>query len=247
MAYHFKPNWKSTLFTLSLLPILIFLGFWQLQRAEYKRDLEKQLASHKNQPAVDITQIDTSSNSLAFQPVLLHGHYQAKYIFLLDNQIHRGRAGFSVINLFKPVNQPSYVLVNRGWVALGQTRTDLPTIETPEESLTLQGEIYQPDKSPLVLKDLEIHFTPGKPVVVQKIDIVEISQKLSIKIFPNVINLNSNQRGAYQIISSKAITGPEKHIGYAVQWFLMAGALCILYFYANTTKTKKTSLKPSAK
>ena len=32
----FDPEWRTTLFTLVLVPLMTWLGFWQLQRAEEK-------------------------------------------------------------------------------------------------------------------------------------------------------------------------------------------------------------------
>ena len=39
--------------------------------------------------------------------------------------------------------------------------------------------------------------------------------------------------------------GPEKHLGYAVQWFAMAAALCALFIYFGFRQARETTDEPS--
>ena len=47
----FRPGLLPTLLVLMLLPVLLWLGFWQLERGEQKRDmLERQAAQAQAEP-----------------------------------------------------------------------------------------------------------------------------------------------------------------------------------------------------
>jgi len=50
-------------------------------------------------------------------------------------------------------------------------------------------------------------------------------------LFPYPVRIDAGETGALYVDWKVVTTGPAKHIGYAVQWFLMSAALAILYVF----------------
>lgn len=85
----FAPGWPLWLFTLGFLPVLISLGFWQLDRAEEKRSFDRQLSAAREQPSVPLASLE-SPTTAAWRAVTLQGYFDPQWIWLLDNRIRGG-------------------------------------------------------------------------------------------------------------------------------------------------------------
>ncbi|HAK50600.1 MAG TPA: hypothetical protein DCM54_01660, partial [Gammaproteobacteria bacterium] len=116
---HFVFNWRVTLFSLVCLVLFIYLGFWQLGRAEEKRTLIEHYETLHQKPWGALT-LETLPGS----PVSLQGSYQPEKVFLLDNRVLDGVVGFEVLTVFVDQGLGTGVIVNRGFVPMGRTRDD---------------------------------------------------------------------------------------------------------------------------
>ena len=77
-------------FFLVMMPLLIALGNWQLQRGEYKRELEYQYLAK----LTELPQIPTpEALSQPFQALRLAGRYHPE-MFMVDNQVSEGEIGY---------------------------------------------------------------------------------------------------------------------------------------------------------
>ena len=79
MLYSIRQNKALTVFTLIFLPLTLYLGCWQLERAEFKRQRLSQLAA-TNQ-LVDLTEASQIKHQENFQLIRLEGRYQAPYVW----------------------------------------------------------------------------------------------------------------------------------------------------------------------
>ena len=117
-----------TVFALVMLPALVALGFWQLERAEEKRALIEDFLREQNAlaelPGAEISNV-------AFKRLRLVGRYEPGRYFLVDNQVRRGLNGYAVVASFLTRDGRRW-LVNRGWVAAPVSRDQFPEIESPE-------------------------------------------------------------------------------------------------------------------
>src|SRR5690606_27208033 len=89
----------------SSLGMFISLGFWQLDRADEKRELAAALAQRA--AAQPIAWQDVSgpgSNPGNMTRVQLSGEYQNEISFLVLFQFYQGRAGYELVTPFKPDN-----------------------------------------------------------------------------------------------------------------------------------------------
>ena len=223
-------NWKLTLFVVVFLPLTVRLGVWQLDRADEKREM---LANHANlvkQPPIAWQQL-LPEHIENYRNVRVAGVLNDAQ-FLLDNQMHKGKAGYELIQLLV-LDNGEELFVSRGWLEGNPDRSILPDITTPKEKLVLTGYLYQPQR-PVTLSD-EL-MTDGWPKVVQEAVVEKLYKALGKddKIPPPfILRLDNTTAITYIQHWYLVSVQPEKHIGYALQWFGMALLLLVLFVYAS--------------
>lgn len=237
----FTPEWRSIGLALVLLPFLLALGFWQLERAEEKTLLQAQFDTRERQGPVDIEEL-FDRQDLRYQPVRLTGEFVHQYTIYLDNRIHKQQFGYEVITLFKLRDLDYGVFVNRGWVAGDRSRRSLPVIEKLDGIVNLVGEVHVPQGEMLTLGKED--STAAWPRVMQTIKVSELESEFSGPLFPYTIRLAKGSPAAFEENWVVVNLSPAKHTGYAVQWFSMGVALVLWLLVANTNiitliKTKK--------
>jgi cytochrome oxidase assembly protein ShyY1 len=81
------------------------------------------------------------------------------------------------------------------------------------------------------------------PVTAQQhLDIAELGAALGQALYPYALVLDEGQPGLFQRDWQPGVTmTPEKHLGYAVQWFGLAVALLIIYVGVNTRRANRLS------
>ena len=225
----FRPGWKLSLFVALLLPALLSLGFWQLDRALQKQTVMDRREARRSLPPVALAMLKGSEQP-AFRRVRLRGHYLPAQQILRDNQIVDGRFGYEVIT---PLRQPDgvVVLVSRGWLAASLNRSELPQIPTPEGPQLLTGEVYVPLGEAFTLGDTAL--AEGWPKRVQWLDVSQFNDLFSGPVFPYVVRLEDGAPSAFTRHWQAVNVLPAKHTGYAVQWFSMAVVLAGLYLAAG--------------
>ncbi len=232
-TFQFDPEWRTTLFTLLLLPVLVCLGYWQLQRAEEKEAINSQFARRQALPPAPLEGLATRPPAeLAYLPVMVSGRLLPQY-FLLDNRVFAGRFGYEVLSVLDPGDGDPLVLVNRGWVAADPARQVLPPVPEPQGRLTLTGHLYVSPGKPYMLAEQQLEA--GWPKRIQAVEPVLLSAALDgVELFPYPVRLDAGQPGALTIDWKIVNVSPEKHRGYALQWFTMAAVLAIFYILRSS-------------
>ena len=75
------------------------------------------------------------------------------------------------------------------------------------------------------------------PLLVQRVVIDQFNQLWGSEMFELELRLQQGFPGALDIDWPLINTGPEKHVGYAVQWFFMVVALTAFWIYSSLRKT----------
>lgn len=227
-----KIELKFSIFSISLflffIVLLISLGFWQLDRAEQKKELliKQHLSAEKT---VLKLAVDTDLKTIRYRKTQLTGHYEPSRQYLIDNQIVNGRAGYFVLTPFIIAGMNKVVLVNRGWVALNKDRRVLPEVSVDSSNRTITGTVNNFPVVGIRLAGAEIP-TEGWPSVVQVVDSQVLAKKLGYSLFPFQIELDKAMRAGYiREWKKNTIMPPEKHVAYAVQWFGLALTLTVLF------------------
>jgi surfeit locus 1 family protein len=228
----------ATLITVLAIVSLVKLGLWQLERADEKQLLFDDFdRAQQQQQWLPLTAPDDLPDR--YQGVSVRGHFQPQQYFLLDNQIDNGRVGYHVIGLLETDFQSAKVPVNLGWVSLGNSRDQLPALELPSGSITVNGWFYQPSASPFTRADQLIELGPW-PMRIQHLNSELLSAALELSIAPYVVLLSETESYGFPRQWQPNLMPPEKHRAYAVTWFSLALACLIIALIAGRSRTTTT-------
>tara|TARA_A100000164_G_scaffold382039_1_gene437631 strand:- start:4228 stop:4971 length:744 start_codon:yes stop_codon:yes gene_type:complete len=228
-AYRWDANWKTLLFVLLVIPILIKLGFWQLERADEKLALQARYAQQQLAPPVPLSTL-AFSEELAYKPVYILAEIDNDHTVLLDNRIYDGQVGYQVLSPALMQNGQA-VLVNRGWIAGFLDRRRLPEVPPIIGQVRLLGNIYLPLGEAVILAADQ--WSNQWPLVVQWVDIERLELHLGRELLPLTVRLQADSKGALTADWPTVNVKPEKHRGYALQWFIMALALLLFWLYSS--------------
>ncbi len=227
-ARRWRPGWTMTVFVAVMLPVVVSLGSWQLDRAAEKRGYEQQQLRRLGMPPI------TARWPLEppdFQRVRLRGRFEAGRDYLVDNRVHQGRPGYWVVSRFVD-DEGRRWLVNRGWTAAPASRQALPRVETPLGPVELVGVLW-PDTGlpPLLAAD---PWPDTWPKRVQRLDVARMAERdaagaVDDSVVPVEVRLEAGQPGALVAAPQDLMFSPAKHLGYAVQWFALAAVLVVGY------------------
>lgn len=222
-------NSRILLFTLVAFSLLCGLGIWQLNRAAEKRELEELYAQRQASTPIELTS-ELVRELADFQRVFLRGFFDNEHTWLLDNKQRQGQVGYEVISPFV-LEDGSRILVNRGWTAGKENRTDLPDIQPINGRVTLFAELASVSKHPLL--DAE-NDSKVWPKVILALDFETMAQHLGSELLPRYLRLDESSPGALVTNWQPLNTTSSKHLGYAVQWFAMAFALIIWFICTSS-------------
>ncbi len=239
MASHsFKPDRKTTLLTACLLPLLVSLGFWQLDRQQQKLAILDIYQQRISAPPLLLPEqwSQLLGEDASYRRVQLSAELQPSPMILLDNRINGGVVGYEVIQSAL-LDDSRVVWLNRGWVPAGRTRQDLPELVTPEGSISVQAHVYIPLGEPFTLSKQRLSVGAETPIIAQQIDTAELQQLSKTQdMFPHLLRLEEGSSAALHIQWPAVNTRPEKHQAYAIQWFAMACALIVFYVLRSIEK-----------
>ncbi|MDX1588343.1 MAG: SURF1 family protein [Oleiphilaceae bacterium] len=210
-----------------LLPVLLSLGFWQLDRAQQKAEEQARWESTESD-------IWPPTDPAPGQPFTVAGHYDAHYQWLLDNRTRDGQRGYELYQLFRPLaGEP--LVVNRGWLAAPRSRQQLPSVSTPEGPVVLETRLAQWPQPPMVGESDPADAT-GWPRRVQSLDQSDVLEVLDA-VSPYTVRLaNADQPGALRVDWQPDTMGVATHKGYALQWFSLAVVLLTLTIASSFRK-----------
>ncbi|MFK5914423.1 MAG: SURF1 family protein [Woeseiaceae bacterium] len=234
----FKPNLIPTIVFLLVLPILLKLGFWQLDRAEEKRNLISLFKQQNDLGPLTLTDNLKFNKKLNYRTAQVSGNYNPSKQVFIDNKVYQGKTGVHVMTPFKLKNSDYSILVNRGWQPMVIDRSSLPKIKTPTQTLTLNGKIKIRTKKPFTVGD-KFQSNQGWPALMQWVNISEVEKISGLKLLPYILLLDEKEKSGYVRNWKPVVMQPEKSTSYAVQWFALALALIIIYIVVNLKKVEE--------
>jgi len=231
--WRFRPGRVPTLAVIVLCPLLVSLGMWQLNRAEEKRQIADSFES--GAPAVVLGGVSVGE-ALAelprFQRVELEGSYESDRQFLLDNMTHEGAAGYQVLTPFVIEGGDVRVLVNRGWIPKAFGTSLLPQVDVAGNIRRIRGRITRLPRPGLELAG-DTPPLPEWPQVVQFPVMDELAKTLGEPLAARMVLLDRTESDGFVRDWSPVEFGPERHVGYALQWFAMSATVLIIYVALN--------------
>ena len=205
---------------LMLLGLAVFgsLGTWQLNRSAERRD---ELAAFESaESAAPVTGLASVPPSGENRRVRLTGRYVADRQVLLDSMTHEGMRGYHVLTpLATPVGM---VLVNRGFVAGGPDRSQLPDVAVGGNERDVTGMAVPYFRRGLRLQEAATEASWPRRLVYPTVG--DLRQLLDKPLPDYQLLLDSSEPDGYVRAWRPYGLEPERHMAYAVQWYGLAAA-----------------------
>lgn len=218
-------KWMLIVSAALLVPALLGLGFWQVDRAEQKKQLIQSWSQQQFQTRLpELSEFSSGQ----YMNLNLQGHFDRQHYFLLENRFRDGKLGFEVVVPFS-TEFGERVLVNLGWIKADNNRAEKPALTIPQSLISIQGgaRLIRPGFS---LGVLSVDQT--WPIRIQQLDATYITQLLSTEILPIEIRVKTSVIPALRLDWPVSVMKPAKHLAYAMQWFAMALALLVLIIWS---------------
>ena len=222
---HLLIGWTAALVTTLLFSSA---GMWQWRRMHEKQALldASQRVLDERQPRSLAIAAD-AARARAYDWAVGAGVFDTRGALLLDNQQSGGRSGVRVYRIFLP-EQGSPLLVELGWLPLGGDRR-LPHIPRSEGRVELRGLLMPPPSAGLA---------PGAGIareggdwLLTRLDPAAIAREtgLTVPLAARVLRVDPALPIGYarDLDILPNTLPPQRHLGYAVQWFALALAVLV--------------------
>ena len=210
-----KNKLLFSVFVYFIILTLLFLGFWQIYRLNWKLELIEQIENSLKNDPVELSNIEKKN----YLRIKTSGDIDFDKQIYLYNLNDNGKPGFEVINPIK-IGDENY-LMNRGWIPFEKK-------ELPEINLVDQNKIV----GTLMLQTKSSTFKPENDIEKNywfTLNREDISKFTGRNFSQYVIYLN----GDYKIPKPRVITAKisNNHKKYAITWFSMAISILLIYLY----------------
>ncbi|MFT7685992.1 MAG: surfeit locus 1 family protein [Candidatus Azotimanducaceae bacterium] len=233
-----KINWKLAIFSVFFILVFSKLSVWQFDRAKEKTLSIARDEINRDLPGIGLDLLPEVVKDRDGVAVRLNGRFNPSNVFFLDNIVLNGKVGYEVLIPFID-NTGVAVLVNRGFIPLGKTRADVPPV--PKMNIleqSIRGHLYiSRSQGPAD------NFISGEssPYIVQTYDPARLAPVLKRELLGQILRIAEGEADALPRYWPVVVMLPEKHIGYAFTWLLMAGAVLIAFgaftYQTNTYPT----------
>ena len=212
----------------------VSLGRWQLQRGAAKQQMLDAAAATLRDRRASTFSAAELRDARGYDWVAGDVHVQPSPVLLLDNQRRGERVGVRVLAVLHP-REGRPLLADFGWLPLPGDRR-LPELRLPEGEIRVAGLLAPPPGAGLALGPSRTPAGPeGKQArwLLTRVDLEELSVALNQNLAPRVLRLDPALPLGYardlEVLPNTL--PPERHRGYALQWFGLAFAtLCTAVF-----------------
>jgi surfeit locus 1 family protein len=225
-------------FALALIAAFASLGLWQLRRGDAKQQmLERSAAVLEHRRAVSLAAARDTAQADHYDWAAGRGRFVPRPPLLLDNQQREGRVGVRVFRLFQP-DSGGALLVDLGWLPLpGDRSLPAPASSMPDGSIEVRGLLAPPPSAGLAVGEPMALRNAGPdartPVwLATRIELDAVERAIGDPqrpLAPRVLRLDPVLPIGFErdLELLPNTLPPEKHRGYAVQWFGLALAVLV--------------------
>ena len=240
-AWQFAPTLWPTLATALFLVLTVALGNWQSGRAETKRALQARYDAALREAPVHVGGSPLDRDAALYRKLEVEGVFDDAHTILLDNRVMNGVAGYHVLTPLRISGSPLAILVNRGWVAVGRSREQVPKPPTPAGRVRLEGMAVDPHT-----RFFELTVTAPQGRIWQNLDFARYAEISGLKLQP--VLLQQTSAGADGLLRTwpRPDTGVATHVSYAIQWYSLATTLTVLWLVMNVRRHRSGDLESTS-
>lgn len=242
-----RPGKAAIILSALLIGTCIVLGIWQVQRLAWKEGKLAELEAAKTQAPLTAADLPSDAEGLAalnFRKVRLTGVFMDDREFHLIGRYYQGALGYDVLTPFlvrdearDEAQKPAMVLlVNRGWIPLEKKDPALrpEPLSATNGEVVVEGMLLEANRGNPFLPDHDV-----KGNVWFSYDIARMNKEADLNMLPILVeSVQANHpesilpypRGDYEIALR------NDHFYYAVTWFALAFAGCVIFVLAHRRK-----------
>lgn len=220
----FRFRWIPTVVFALPIPLLVYLGLWQVDRAAQKSRLAKEQVERAQMPPFELDGNSLITPDMSFRKVKVRGQLEAKGRIFIENRKHGDQTGFHVVTPLRLEQSQVRILVNQGWIPATKDQS-IPALETTSDRVEVIGWLEKPSPPALSMHIKAEKLGNRWPYLTIEL----FSSRVPYEVFPYVILQDSDGGQGFIRNWTRPAPLPEMHIGYAIQWF--AFAIIALVFY----------------
>ena len=201
------------------------LGYWQLQRLQWKNDLISSIELNYNSKTIDFPILNDADNKYEYMQTHIEGKFMVKQSMFFFRSNLRGESGYEIVVPFKTtLSKDVYVII--GWIPFDKKdEIDLRFIN--DEALTkIEGSlIYSKKRKPLI-PDNDISSNVWYLMNSEEMDIVN-----NLNSSNYLLKITDKNYFPQILIEFEPTNITNNHLQYAGTWFLLALVNTIMYIY----------------
>lgn len=234
-ARRYRPRLLPTVATVAGIALFVIAGQWQQRRMEQKQALRAQFDGAVAMAPAALPQDVADWSAWRYRPIAAEGVFDAAKQILIDNKINEGRAGYHVVTPLV-LRDGRAVLVDRGWIAAGETRAQLPAAPPPAGDVTVRGRVNIPTAN-----YVELSRDAPAGVVWENLDPSRFGARTGLAVLPIVVEQTAPTGGTDTLVRNWPAPdfGIERHRIYMVQWYLFAATAAGLWMYFNLRRPRR--------
>ncbi len=217
---------------LFVISLLITLGFWQLQRLEWKNTLLSKIEDNYNNITIDFPFLESSSQ-FEYMKSNIDGNYLSEKLMFFYRSNLNGDSGFNVVIPFK-TTEGIIVYVDNGWIPFkNKENLDIDFIN--------KSKVYSLSGALIFKKDRK-YFTPENDYnenIWYLLNTDEMDSVLDLSSSNYILKLIDQNYFEEFLIEFNPTNIKNNHLQYAVTWFLMALFISIFYIYLIKQQVRK--------
>jgi surfeit locus 1 family protein len=231
VRWQFRPRPVVTVATIAFVTLTVALGQWQQRSAAEKEALQARLDLRAAEPPLGLPPVPGALEAMAMRRVTARGEYVERFGILLDNKVHRGRVGYQVVTPLRLAGGSVHVLVNRGWVAAGRTREEVPQVPVPRGPQTVEGIAVVPGE-----RIYELAQDAPRDAVWQNLVLERYRAWSGLEVAPFVLQQTNDAGDGLAREWDRPDAGAGRHRSYALQWYSFAALAAALYVALNARR-----------
>lgn len=227
--------WKTTIFVLVAVAVMVRLGIWQLDRLDQRRTFNARVEAQLAEPPLDLSgqNLDGDLYGMEYRTAFVSGEYDFEHQVVLRNQDWQGRLGVHLLTPLLVEGGGSAMLVDRGWIPYEDfTGGKLSQYDEPGQA-QIEGILRRSQSKPAIGGRADQVPGPGEaPLEAWNwINISDISHQIPYELLP--VYLAAAPGASTQDLPYRSELDLDlsegSHLGYAFQWFIFAAIFGIGY------------------